>query len=58
MSLEVENTTSLPSITPMEVKILELVGIANKNNERLAISLFLAYKILFEYFVYFLRRSV
>ena len=37
MSLEVENTTSLPSITPMEVKILELVGIANKNNERLSI---------------------
>ena len=37
LSMDLENLTSLPSISPMEVKILELVGIANKNNERLSI---------------------
>ena len=37
LSMDLKNSTSLPSISPMEVKILELVGIANKNNERLSI---------------------
>jgi len=37
ISIDFKNLTSLPSISPMEVKILELVGIANKNNQRLSI---------------------
>jgi len=37
ISMDVENTTSLAPISPMEVKILELIGIANKNKERLSI---------------------
>jgi DNA-binding MarR family transcriptional regulator len=37
LSMNTENNTRLPSISPLEVKILELVGIANKNNERLSI---------------------
>jgi DNA-binding MarR family transcriptional regulator len=37
LSMNLQNSKSLPSISPMEKKILELVGIANKNNERLSI---------------------
>ena len=37
ISMDAENTTSLAPISPMEVKILELIGIANKNKERLSI---------------------
>jgi len=37
ISMNLANSTSLPSISPLEEKILELVGIANKNNQRLSI---------------------
>ena len=37
ISMDLGNSISLPSISPMEEKILELVGIANKNNQRLSI---------------------